>query len=87
MPSHIPGHATPARRASLAEVSKGTMRLLNLFATETDSDGKGHFNADDVCSVALLKHGTTRSYVDMQMAEGKHLRGWVDSKDLDEILD
>ena len=53
------------------------MRLINLFATETDSDGKGHFNADDVCSVALLKHGTTRSYVDMQMAEGKHLRGWV----------
>jgi hypothetical protein len=40
-----------------------------------------------VCSVALIKNGATRSYVDMQMAAAKNLCGWVDNKDLDEILD
>jgi hypothetical protein len=63
------------------------MRLMIFFANETDSDGAGHFNAEDVCSVALLKNGATRSYVDMHLAAGKNLYAWVDNKDLDEILD
>ena len=63
------------------------MRLMNFFANETDSDSAGHFNAEDVCSVAVIKNGATRSYVDMQMAAAKNLCAWVDNKDLDEILD
>jgi len=63
------------------------MRLMNLFATETDSDGAGHFNANDVCSVALLKNRTTRSYVDMQVARASIWCGWVDNEDLKEMLD
>jgi len=59
------------------------MRLMNLFATETDSDGAGH----DVCSVALLKNRTTRSYVDMQVARASIWCGWVDNEDLKEMLD
>ena len=39
------------------------MRLMNLFATETDSDGAGHFNANDVCSVALLENRTVRMLI------------------------
>jgi hypothetical protein len=63
------------------------MRLMNFFANETDSDSVGHFNAENVCSVALIKNGATRSYVDMQMAAAKNLCAWVHNKDLDEILD
>jgi len=46
------------------------MRLVKYFKGEADADGAGHFDADNVCSIALLKNGPTRSHVDMQMVAG-----------------
>ena len=47
-------------------------------------DNAGHFDADNVCSIALLKNGPTRSHVDMQMVGAKNLSAWVDNEELDE---
>ena len=63
------------------------MRLVKYFKGEADADGAGHFDADNVCSIALLKNGPTRSHVDMQMMEGKSLSAWVDNAELDKIID
>jgi hypothetical protein len=49
------------------------MRLVKFFADETDVDSAGHFDADNVCSIALLKNGPTRSHVDMQNGSGQEL--------------
>jgi len=63
------------------------MRLVKYFKGEADADGAGHFDADNVCSIALLKNGPTRSHVDMQMVAGKSLSAWVDNAALDKIID
>ena len=63
------------------------MRLVKYFKGEADADGAGHFDADNVCSIALLKNGPTRSHVDMQMVAGKSLSAWVDNAELDKIID
>ena len=63
------------------------MRHVKFFANEAEADNAGHFDADNVCSIALLKNGPTRSHVDMQMVGAKNLSAWVDNKDLDEIID
>ena len=63
------------------------MRLVRYFKGEADADGAGHFDADNVCSVALLKNGPKRSHVDMQMVAGKSLSAWVDNAELDKIID
>jgi hypothetical protein len=63
------------------------MRLVKYFKDEADAHGGGHFDADDVCSIALLKNGPTRSHVDMQLVAGKNLSAWVDNAELDRIID
>ena len=60
------------------------MRQVKFFANEVDPDNAGHFDADNVCSIALLKNGPTRSHVDMQMVGAKNLSAWVDNEELDE---
>ena len=49
------------------------MRLVKYFKGEADADGAGHFDADDVCSIALLKNRPTRSFVDMTDGCGEEL--------------
>ena len=63
------------------------MRLVKYFKGEADADVAGHFDADDVCSIALLKSRPKRSYVDTQMGAGKSLSAWVDNAELDKIID
>ena len=38
------------------------MRFVKYFKGGADADGAGHFDADNVCSIALLKNGPTRSH-------------------------
>ena len=63
------------------------MRLVKYFKGEADADGAGHFDADNVCSIALLKNGPTRSHVDIRLVAGKSLSAWVDNAELDKIID
>ena len=62
------------------------MRLVKYFKGEAEADN-AHFDADNVCSIALLKNGPTRSHVDMQLVAGKNLSAWVDNTELDRIID
>ena len=61
------------------------MRLVKYFKGEADADGAGHFDADNVCSIALLKNGPTRSHVDMRWSRaracprGLTMRNWIKS--------
>ena len=57
-------------------VARVKMRLVQYFKDGADAHGAGHFDADDVCSVALLKNGPTRSHVDIQLVAGKNLSAW-----------
>ena len=50
-------------------------------------DNAGHFDADKVCSIALLKNGPTHSHVDMQIVGANNLSAWVDNEELNKELD
>jgi hypothetical protein len=52
-----------------------------------DAVNAGHFDADSVCRIALLKNGPTRSYVDMRMVAANNPSAWIDNKELDAIID